>query len=229
MSLKAVFPLICIAFGAIGLHAQNLPVAPEEKNDPEAKKVLDRVRKKYEGYKSIEVTFNLTIQLPEQAKQVQKGTIGQEGDKFRLEMADQVIVDDTKSTWVYLPKNKEVQINNSEPGQNSDAGFVTPRDLLRRYQKGDFLYAIIDKVSEGTRVLTQIEFKPKSKSSEYSKIRVSIDEKAGTIQRIEAFAKDGSRYTFNITRFTPNKAFEAGYFSFDTKKYPNVHVEDLRM
>lgn len=228
MSVKTIFPFFLTILFTIPLLAQDIPTAPAEKSDPEAKKVLDRVRKKYEAYKSLEVAFSLTIQLPEQPKQVQKGTIGQQGDKFRLEMSDQVIVDDTKTTWVYLPKNNEVQINNSEPNQNSDAGFVTPRDLLKRYQKGDYLYAIIDKISEGTRVLTQIEFKPKSRSSEYSKIRVSIDEKAGAIQRIEAFAKDGSRYTFNITRLSPNKAFGADYFSFDAKKYPGVQVEDLR-
>lgn len=229
MSVKTILAFFFAATYVFNLQAQDIPIAPAEKSDPEAKKVLDRVRRKYEGYKSVEVAFSLTIQVPDQAKQVQKGTIAQEGDKFRLNMNDQVIVDDTKSTWVYLPKNNEVQINNSDPDQSSDAGFVTPRGLLKRYQKGDYLYAIIDKISEGSRVLTQIEFKPKSRSSEYAKIRVSIDEKSGTIQRIEAFVKDGSRFTFNITRLSPNKVFSADYFRFDTAKYPGVRVEDLRM
>jgi outer membrane lipoprotein carrier protein len=78
-------------------------------------------------------------------------------------------------------------------------------------------------------VLTQIEFKPKDKKSEYSKLRISIDEKAGAIEHIKAFAKDGSRYTFSVTKLTPNKAFDADYFKFDAKKYPGVKVEDLRI
>ncbi|HNG88607.1 MAG TPA: outer-membrane lipoprotein carrier protein LolA, partial [Saprospiraceae bacterium] len=78
-------------------------------------------------------------------------------------------------------------------------------------------------------VLTQIEFKPKDKKSEYSKLRIAIDEKAGTIQSVKAFGKDGSRYTFAITRLSPNKKFSADYFTFDSKKYPGVKVEDLRM
>lgn len=201
--------------------------APAEKSDPEAKKVLDRIRKKYEGYKSVEAAFTLTIEVPAQPQEIQKGSIGQEDEKFRLDMEEQVIASDGKTTWVYLKKNKEIQITDTDP--NEDKGFMTPKDLLKRYQKGDFLYAITEKTTEKGRLLTQIEFKPVDKASEYSKIRLSVNEKAGTIDSIKAFAKDGSRYTFLITRLTPNKPFPANHFQLNAKDYPGAHVEDLRM
>ncbi len=222
---KLIFCLITL-FALCSASAQS-PTAPPEKSDPQAKKVLDKIRKKYDAYKTLEAAFSLTIEMPQQPKEVQKGSIGQEGDKFRLEMDQQVIVNDSKTTWVYLKKNNEVQINTSAKG--SDNTFLTPKELLSRYQKGDFIYAIVDKITEGGKVLTQIEFKPKDKKSEYSKLRLAIDEKAGTIQSVKAFNKDGSRYTFAITRFSPNKKFAADYFTFDPKKYPGVKVEDLRM
>lgn len=223
---KTILSFSILSLLAASMFAQT--TAPAEKNDPAAKKVLDRIRKKYDGYKTFEAGFSLAIEVPGQAKEVQKGTVGQEGEKFRLDMSQQVIVNDTKTTWVYLKKSNEVQINNSEPS-SSEAGFMTPKELLRRYQKGDFLYAITDKVTEGGILLTLIEFKPKDKKSEYSKLRIAIDEKAGTIQSIKAFAKDGSRYTFTITRFSPNKVLAGDYFTFDAKKYPGVQVEDLRI
>ena len=221
-SVPVIFLLILTSSG---LYAQK--PAPAEQSDPEAKKVLDRVRKKYDGYKSLEAAFTLSSEVPDQPKDVQKGTIGQQGSKFRLDMDGQIIVSDGKVNWIYLKKNNEIQINNADP--NDDNGFFTPKDLLRRHEKGDFRFAITDKVSEKNRVLTQIEFKPKDKSSEYAKLRVSIDEKTNTIESIKAFAKDGSRYTFLITRLTPNKTFSAGYFQLDPKQFPGVHVEDLRM
>lgn len=220
---KLLFPLFALLLSG-STYAQS--AAQPEKNDPEAKKVLDKIRKKYEAYKTLEASFNLSIEVPGQPKEVQKGKISQEGDKFRLEMDQQIIVSDAKTTWVYLKKNNEVQINNAQPG--ADNGFLTPKELLKRYQKGDFLYAINDKVTENGKVITLIEFKPKDKNSEYSKFRLSIDEKAGTIQGIKAFSKDGSRYSFDISRLSTNKSFVAGTFGFDTKKYPGVHVEDLR-
>lgn len=203
--------------------------APAEKSDPAAKKVLDKTRKKYESYKTLEATFSLAIELPGQPKQMQKGTISQDGNKFRLEMDEQIIVSDGKTTWVYLKKNKEIQINDADPSDVSDSGFMTPKELLKRYEKGDFIYAITDKVTEGGVVLTQIEFKPKAKNSEYSKMRVSIDEKTSTVKSIKAFAKDSGRYTFSITKFTPNKTLPATTFSLDPKKFPGVKVVDLRM
>lgn len=203
--------------------------APAEKNDPAAQKVLDKIRKKYEGYKTLEASFALNIEVPGQNQDLQKGTIAQDGDsKFRLDMDQQVIVSDGTTTWVYLKKNNEVQINDADP-KDTESGFLTPKSLLKRYQKGDYLYAVTDKTSEGGKLLTHIEFKPKDKSSEYSKLRVSIDEKAGSIQSVKAFAKDGSRYTFSISKLAPNKQFAADHFTFDVKKYPGVKVEDLRM
>jgi outer membrane lipoprotein carrier protein len=203
--------------------------AQAEKSDPAAKTILDKVRKKYEAYKTIEASFSLSIELPGQPKQVQKGTISQDGNKFRLEMTDQIIVSDGKTTWVYVKKNNEVQITNADPGGASDNGFMTPKDLLSRYEKGDFIYVLLDKISDKGAVLTQIEFKPKDKKSDFSKLRLSIDEKKSLIKSIMAFGKDGSRYNFSLNTTTPNKKFGSGHFTFDPKKYPGVRVEDLRM
>jgi outer membrane lipoprotein carrier protein len=223
-SLIWLAALVLLPFA--GVTAQT--AAPAEKSDPAAKRVLDKIRKKYEGYKTVEAAFALTIELPGQPKEVQKGSVGQDGTKFRLDMDQQTIVSDGKTTWVYLKKNNEVQVNDADPAGSENA-FLTPKELLRRYQKGDFLYAITDKTTENGRLLTKVEFKPKDRKSEYSKLRVSIDEKAGTIESILAIAKDGARYTFNITKLAPNKSFAADHFSFDAKKYPGVRVEDLRM
>jgi outer membrane lipoprotein carrier protein len=224
---KLLFSLLIMGWCTMAATAQK--VAAPEKSDPEAKKILDKVRKKYEGYKTLEATFALIIELPNQPKEVQKGTISQEGTKFRLDMDEQIIATDGKSTWVYLKKNKEIQVSDAEPNDGSDNGFMTPTDLLKRYEKGDFLYALIDKVTENSVVLTQIEFKPKDKKSEYSKMRISIDEKNNSIKSIKAFAKDSGRYTFTINTLKTNKPIAASQFSIDAKKYPGVKVVDLRM
>lgn len=224
MTKRLFLPFFTLFFA---LAAFGQTPAPAEKSDPEAKKILDKIRKKYDAYKTVEAAFTLTIEVPGQPAEVQKGTVAQSGSQFRLDMDQQVIVSDGKSTWVYLKKNNEVQINDAQPGAESE--FLTPKELLRRYEKGDFLYAITEKTTVAGRLLTHIEFKPKNKNSEYSKLRVTVDEKTLSIESIKAFAKDGSRYTFKISRLTPNKAFAADHFTFDPKKYPGVRVEDLRM
>ncbi|MCS7037507.1 MAG: outer membrane lipoprotein carrier protein LolA [Saprospiraceae bacterium] len=225
--MKKLLPLaglLCLLFTAAS--AQNGKQAAE-KSDPEAQKILERVRKKYEKHKTLEAEFTLTLELPDRPKEVQKGVIAQEGQKFRLEMDQQTIASDGKTTWVFLKTEKEIQITNAEP--NGESGFMTPRELLNRYQKGDYLYAITEKTRDGGKALTHIEFKPVSRRSEYAKLRVSIDESAQLVERIIAFGRDGSRFTFQITRFTPDKSFKAGYFQLNPKDHPGVRVEDLRM
>lgn len=226
--LLAAFSLCVLQMPSAQTSKAPAGVAPAETNDPAAKKILDNIRKKYEGYKTLEASFTLTIELPGQPKEVQKGTISQDGDKFRLEMDQQIIVSDGKTTWVYLKKNNEVQINDADP-KDTENGFLTPKDLLKRYQKGDYLYALTDKATENGKLITFIEFKPKDKKSEYSKLRLSVDEKKGTVESIKAFGKDSSRFTFVIVKLTPNKKFSVDQFTFDTKKFPGVKVEDLRL
>lgn len=221
---KLIFPLFALFFAGFSLNAQT-PAAPEQ-NDPEAKKVLDKIRKKYDAYKSVEANFTLTIEVPGEAKENQKGTVTQEGKKFRLDMSDQVVVSDGVTTWAYQRSANEVQVNDADP--NDANSFLTPKDLLSRYQKGDFIYAITDKTTENGKLITLIEFKPKDRSSEYSKLRLAINEQEGTIQSIKAFAKDGARYTFTITKLSTNKALPAGQFIFDTTQFKGVRVEDLR-
>lgn len=215
--------ILLIALSFLGL--QGMAQAAEQ-SDPEATKLLDNVSAKYQTYKSLEATFTLDIEVPGQDKISQKGTLAQEGEKFRLDMADQVIASDGESNWIYLPQNKEIQINDTEPGD--DTGLLTPSDLLKQYKKGDYLYALTNVEREGKKTLLQVEFKPVDKASDYFKIRLSIDKKTNQIYRIKAFAKDGARYSFTVTKFTPNKTFAAKHFQLDPKDYDGVHVEDLR-
>lgn len=222
---KLLLTLIALFVGQTILSAQT-PAAPET-SDPQAKKVLDKIRKKYDAYKTVELAFALTIEVPGEDKDLRKGTITQEGQKFRLDMSDQIIVSDAVTTWVFDKKANELQINNADP--NDASSLMSPRELLNRYQKGDYLYAITDKTTEGGKVLTLIEFKPKDRNSEYAKFRLAIDEAAGTIQNLRAFAKDGSRYTFAITKLSPNITLPTGVFSFDKNAFKGVRVEDLRM
>jgi chaperone LolA len=222
---KRFLPLFVLFAIVNNLWAQ--PSQNQEANDPVAKKVLDKIRKKYDAYKTIDAAFTLTIEVPGEPKDVQKGTIVQDGKKFRMEMSDQMVVSDGVTTWAYQKNSNEVQINDADP--NDANSLMSPKELLGRYQKGDFLYAITDKVTEGGKLLTLIEFKPKNRNSEYSKLRIAIDEKASTIQSVKGFAKDGSRYTFTISRITPDKAMPATIFTFDPKQYKGIRVEDLRM
>lgn len=207
------------------LSAQDFTQAGQ--NDPAAKTILDKVRAKYEAFTSMEAGFTLSIEIPEEPKEDQSGKLVQQGDKYRLDLASQTIICDGKTAWLYLKTNKEVQINSVE--DVAEEGFLSPQDLLRIYEANDYVYALVNEYAEGGRTYAQIEFKPLDKNSEYSKLRVTIDKTNYQVKQIKAFAKDGSRYTLQVTSFKTNGVYPATTFVWNKSECPDCYVEDLRI
>lgn len=49
----------------------------------------------------MEVKFKMELELPNQPKELQKGTIIQDGIKYQVKMKDQEIYADGKTIWIY--------------------------------------------------------------------------------------------------------------------------------
>lgn len=226
--------LLLIAFFAVILtlpaqtRAQKDQYTKASDSDPAAKAILTKLRQKYEGYKTMQAEFALEIELSEQPKEVQKGTLARQGDKYRLEIPGmQTIISDGKSLYLILHGNKEVQINNV-PEEDEDNSILSPQALFRLYESDQFAYVLANEIAQNGTVVQQIEFKPLDPYADYSKLRMEVDKKKNEVIRVLAFGKDGSRYTFQLTKVVPNPAFPADLFAFNKAKYPGYHVEDLR-
>ena len=218
---------VIIAYMTSAACAQSGDFTSKADSDPKAKAMLDRVRKKYESYPSLEVDFSMAIEVPEQPKAIQKGKIQQKGTKYRLEFNGQTVLSDGKYIWIILHKNKEVQINNLPDAEEDDA-ILSPQSLFRIYERENFAFAIINEFSENGKILQEIEFKPLDRYSEYSKLRLTVNKATADFVEMKGFTKDGSRYTLTINRLTPNKVFPTTTFTFNKATYPAYHVEDLR-
>jgi outer membrane lipoprotein carrier protein len=222
-----------IQLGAMLLLSTTLCVANAqttksgEGSDPKAKSLLDKVRKQYDAYQSVEASFTLTLEVAEQKPEVQKGTITQQGEKYRLELSDKTIICDGATVWFHNKSNREVQINTATSG--SSTGLLSPRELMRIHERKDFIYAITSEGVDNGKPCQFVEFKPTNKNSEYSKLRLSVDKKTNQIIGVKAFGKDGSRSTMVINELTPNKTYPNGTFNFDKSKHPGVKIEDLRI
>lgn len=209
------------------LWAQDAAKSIDESSDPKATKILDALKKKYDGFKTLEARFTLTLELPDNPPEIQKGMIVQKGEKYWLDMGEQAVISDGESLWLHLKKQNEVQINNLE--ESEDVQLMSPQDLLKIYESGDFIYGLTNETFVKGKAVQEIEFKPMDRNSDYTKMRVSVLKKAQQVQQIKVFARDGSRYTLTIDRLVPNKEFEDDYFVFDQSKYPGINVEDLRI
>lgn len=221
-NILVVLIALCLSIGCFAQTAT-------EVSDPEAKAILEKMRIKHEAYKSVAADFTLTIEIPEEDSEVQKGSIAQVGEKYRLDLEHQAIYSDGTSLWLFMKNSNEVQINDVDEFEEDEGELLSPQDLLRIYEKEDFIYHLINEDIENGVAIQQIEFKPTDRDSEYSKMRVTIDRKKTQILRIKAFSKDGSRYTMEVNKFMPNQKYTDADFIFDSSQYPDIFVEDLRI
>ena len=224
--MKVIFVLLLAIYVLPSSNGQNT-FSSSKNSDPKAKVILDKLKKQYDSYKSMEVKFEMELELPGQPLEVQKGTVIQDGVRYQVKMRDQEIYADGKTIWLYLKKNKEVQITDMDDSGSSD--FLSPKQMMSIYDKGDFVYSIIEEKNVNGQKLADIEFKPLNKKTDYTKMRLTVDKKTNKMISLRVFSRDGSRYTLKVSDIIANKKYDPGIFTFNTKTAPGVHIEDLRM
>lgn len=224
---KYVLVYILLFYNITAVVAQNTSTI----SDPVATTLLKKVSDKYKSHHAMSANFKLIVNRPKikptdddrKFTDTISGNILLQGDKFRIQLTDQQFVCDGKNMWTYIPRDKEVQINYFE---ESDDVF-SPSKIFTLYQEG-YSYQIKERKNVGGKSIVVIEMSPTNRKVSYFKIDVTIDETNLQILESKIYEKNGSRYSYKLTKQTPNPTLSADSFSFDPKKYPRVKVVDLR-
>lgn len=215
--MKKIFILFAILLTASLGWAQTV-------KQNEAEKLMDKISKRYKAFKSIKADFVYTIENKQQKSvEKQKGNLLVKGNKFRLDIANQVIICDNKTIWTYSREVNEVQIDNYNPKD----GAIRIDDLFTMYGKG-FIYKMLETKKEGNKEIVTIELTPKDKKKKFFKIKVVVDKTNQTILSSQVFDKSGTIHTYTVTNQVPNLKFDDNQFIFDVKKFKGVEIIDLR-
>lgn len=211
---KAVF-IVGILFLAHGLSAQY---------DPKALEILDAMAKRYKGIPAFEATFSykLTNEV-EKIDEEFKGKMTVMGDKYRLTLPEQEVVNNGTTVWTYLPDAKEVNIDNFDPSSDD----LNPSKFYDIYKKG-YKYLYLEDKMEGGVMCEVVDLVSEKKDAQYFKVRMNIIKKDKSVQSWIMFDKSGNRYKYLITKFNPAVKVDDSFFTFDVKKYPGIEVVDLR-
>lgn len=192
--------------------------------DAESKAILNKLSKNYRGMKSMQALVSLELQGgPGQVKEKRKGKLFLRGKQYRIDMGEQLIICDGRSSWTYLKELNEVNISRHEPSPDQ----ITPDNLFTMYEKGfdSFLESETGSGQQGTLCIDLI---PQNKSVSYFKVRLFVDRQRNLIQKAIVFDKSGVQYTYQITEFKVNPKLQDNLFVFNVKAYPNVEVVDMR-
>ena len=213
--MKKLFFLILFSSFKAGLFAQY---------DPKALEILEAMAKKYRVIPSFEANFSYSLTNDvDKVHDEFKGKMTVKGEKYKLTLPEQEVVNNGTTLWTYLPDAKEVNIDNVDP--NSDD--LNPSKFYEIYKKG-YKYLYLEDKSEGGVVCEVVDLVPEKKDAQYFKVRMNIVKKDKSIQSWVMFDKAGNRYKYLITKFNPGVKVEDSFFTFDVKKYPGVEVIDLR-
>lgn len=192
--------------------------------DPKALEILEAMSNKYKNLTSFEA--NLTSSLTNDTDGIHeefKGKIVVKGDKFKLTIDDQEIINNGTTVWTYLPSAKEVNIDNVDP----DTDEMNPSKFYMMYKKG-YKYLYLEDQTDAGVLCEVVDLVPEKKDAQYFKIRMNIGKKDKSIQSWTMFDKSGNRYKYSISKFVSNVKVDDSFFTFDPKKYPGVEVIDLR-
>lgn len=194
--------------------------------DAKSKALLDKVKKQYTGYGSLESTFKVELKSAEQPKSevVMKGKVYQKGDNFRVETGTDFKISNGKMVW----EKKDNTVKLTNVSGNDD--LLTPSTLLRMYEKKEFTFGITGEGAEDwSKKATILTGKPAKRSGEFTKITLVIDQTTNHIVSVTAFGRDQSRSKVTLGQPVLNQKYSDALFTFDKSKYPGIKVQDLRV
>ncbi len=192
--------------------------------DPKAGKILDQMSAKYQAMKAFKATFTQTLENDAaKVKENLSGDITVSGQKFRLKMSGQEVINNGQTMWTYMKSENEVNVSDYEPDEEE----VSPSQIYTLYKKG-YKYTYAGEAKEGGQTVDIIELAPEDRSNPVYKVRLKVDRNDKTVKSWQMYKKNGNRYTYRISKFQPNAPVDATTFNFDKSKYKGVKVIDLR-
>ena len=188
----------------------------------DASQILNSLSEKTKSYKNISIDFDFKYENElEDIREKKSGKIIIENEKFKLEIDDQIIVCNGKDQWIYSKETNEVQI--LEYDRNNE--FMNPKNLLNIYEKG-YNYRYDKEIEIDSKYYHLIDLFPNEKNNEIIKISLAISKDENMVKKIEAFESNGAIYTYTVIKSRYNR--KDLKFDFDTSKYENIYIIDLR-
>lgn len=190
--------------------------------DKKAKDLLDKVSAKTKSYTSYKVNFTFSLSNTDQKiNESNSGALIVKGPKYQLKMGEQEIFCDGKKVITYQKETNEAL---SQDLADMDSESITPQSIFMMYEKG-FKIRYVKDITEGNKKLAVIELYPmEPKKKDYTMIILYVEEAQLSIARAEIKAKNGSKYTYSVSKMEPNVAAADGLFTFDKTKYPGVKI-----
>ncbi len=211
-NLAALISLLCVYTMSFAQYDEN------------ALKILDAMSAKYKKIPaySADISYSL-VNETDGIDEEFNGKITVKGEKYRLELDEQVVINDGTTFWTYLPDVNEVNIDNYDPDEDE----ISPSKIYDAYKSGYKYVYIGDETVRGSKHAV-IDLVPNDKDAQYFKIKLYISQSDSSLSKWTMFDKSGNQYQYTINNFNSGINPGDSYFEFDESEYPGVEIIDLR-
>jgi outer membrane lipoprotein-sorting protein len=221
--MKQLFTLLSFFLLTLAVQAQTGKNPTQ--NDPDAKKILDKVSSGFKSLNAPQATFTYNVENAQgKVLSSKKGVVTMKGNRYKVNLDGMEIYSDGKTTWNFDKSANEVTVDNV----NANGSAMTPQKLFTNFYDRDFYYKLNGAKKEGGKSLQEIELTPTDKTRPFHKIYVLIDKATNRIYSAKFLEKTGERYSYVVNSLKASPSIPDSYFIFDKAKYPGVEVVDLR-
>ena len=212
MKRKILFVLGLVAglFVVSGVQAQS------------ADQVYSQLQAKYKGIQSVRAEFSqtMTSEFTDEAV-TSDGVVVMQGNKYRVETKAQTLVTDGKVTWVYLPADQQVLINDYVQDETNFSLNEFLFDYADRYRVSGVKTAQLDGQTHYVLTLT-----PKQQDAFFTSVVLSMRDRDDLVTRLQVEDVNGTKMDFRLKNIQVNPKLDSNVFTFKPPR--DVEVVDLR-
>jgi len=184
-------------------------------NSADAKKLLDEVAAKVEGYQNIEIEFNHRLDnVDANVHQETRGNVTLKGDLYHLNYMGTEQVFDGKKIYLIIHEDEEVIIQ--KPSNTEDT--LTPSKMFSFYKNGYTYKMGALETIKGVKI-QYVKLTPIDTHSEISSVKVGVDVKTKHIYNIIETGQNKTITTLEVRSFKTNQPISEKLFIFDRAKY----------
>ena len=169
------------------------------------------------SHKNVEMDYKYQISSEGLTTEIQQGKAWLQGEAYKVEMVEQQMISDGKTIWTYLVDDEEVMVSNATEGEDN-----TPLKLLTSLDE-NYAATLTGMDAKGNATIELAN--PKG---QYRRITLRANPNKLEITSMDVYLEDGTKLVVTVDEMKFDQDLGDKFFTFDTKKHPNVDVIDMR-
>ncbi|QSE97645.1 LolA family protein [Fulvivirga lutea] len=209
--------LLAVVFGVFA-------TASMAQYDENALAVLDAMSAKYKKIPAY--SANITSSLINETEGLNEkfsGKIAVKGEMYKLELEEQLVINNGTTVWTYLPDVNEVNIDNYNPEDDE----MSPSKIYDAYKNG-YKYVLLGEQNVNGVLCSEIDLIPNDRDAQFFKIKLFIAKSDNSLKSWTMFDKSGNKYKYSIKDFKQLNNAKDSDFTFNAADFPGVDIIDLR-